>query len=136
MIDPRGTSTPCGRHLQIEPTITSIVDVGNDQGRQVRLTWAGSCGDNASSSPRVTEYGIFRRIDPLPRTYPPGDWDYLKTVPAYFEAEHNTIVPTRADSNDAGIYMTTFFVRAVTTTVGLFYDSGLRLLQAVPRDNG
>ncbi|MFT7699501.1 MAG: hypothetical protein ACI8S7_001329, partial [Candidatus Krumholzibacteriia bacterium] len=104
--------------------ITSIVDFPNDQGRQVRLTWPNNSNDAPGSPTPVTGYAIFRRIDSNLKAYPPGDWDYLTTVPAFQEASYGTILPTAADSTIVnGMYWTTFFVRAMTASTGTFFDS-------------
>ncbi len=115
--------------------ITAVTDLPHDQGRQVRIVWAGDGHDAAGSSAPVTGYAVFRRIDsgykastggtgPTDKTYPPGDWDYLKTVPAFQEASYATIVPTVADSTIAdGMHFTTFFVRAMTAMPGAYFDS-------------
>jgi hypothetical protein len=54
------------------------------------------------------EYHIYRKIDwdlsavsAAPGEYPPGDWDYIKTVPASYEDDYSTVVPTLADSTIA-----------------------------------
>jgi hypothetical protein len=106
------------------PAIRSIVDVGNDQGRQVRIRWTAALLDSAGSSTPITEYSIFRRDDALPKGYPPGDWDFVKTVPAYAETVYSTVVPTLADSTIAnGMHWSVFFVRAATATPAVYYDS-------------
>lgn len=48
------------------PLVTAITDVGNDQGRQVRITMLSSTRDAAGSPTPVLQYEAFRRIDPLP----------------------------------------------------------------------
>jgi hypothetical protein len=149
---------PTCTHLEVEwldqfPAIGTVVDIPNDQGRQVRITWTRSGFDHPESSSPITEYAIFRRIDPatassarLPKsllamapavaepssvieegqdliTYPPGDWDFVKTVPAYCEHSYSTVIPTLADSTSEGVYFTAFFVRAGTATPSVYYDS-------------
>ena len=123
-------------HLAPEPDITSIVDVKNDQGRYVRLTWTGACGDN-STDKQIVKYTIWRRIDALPApmgaprsaqptrllAYPPGSWDYVTDVPARGETIYNTVVPTLADSNATGTQYSVFFVSAVAADPYTFYDS-------------
>jgi hypothetical protein len=72
-----GTGTFAGQaggngtyHTQVDlvPSIASITDVENDQGRHVRITWGSSCSDNGSAIEPVTHYTIWRRIDALPMT--------------------------------------------------------------------
>ena len=124
------------------PTITSILDVPNDQGRQVRLRWERTLEDSPAADVPVESYSIFRRIDSglkqsetgevvIPdlqfnqaAAYPPGDWDFVKFVPAFQEEIYSTIVPTLADSTvTTGIAYSVFFVRAATGNPALFFDS-------------
>jgi len=115
-----------------EPTTTSITDVANDQGRQVRVSWNKSCLDDASKPDPVTHYTIWRRIDELRAgdaqgqqriAYPPGDWDFVLDVPARGEDGYNAIVPTLADSNASGTHWSVYFVSGVTDNPFVYYDS-------------
>ncbi|MBC8424985.1 hypothetical protein H8E07_12745 [bacterium] len=116
--------------------ITSVADLPNDQGRQVRVAWEAAPDDDPGSGQPVTGYTLFRRIDdgfksgapdvdPLAvPAYPPGDWDFLTTVPSFGEATYSTIVPTVADSTIAeGMHWSAFFVRAMTDVPSVFQDS-------------
>ncbi|MEA3409820.1 MAG: FlgD immunoglobulin-like domain containing protein, partial [Candidatus Eisenbacteria bacterium] len=56
--------------------------------------------------------------------YPPGDWDFVGAVPACCEDEYAVVVPTVVDSTIAqGVYYTTFFLRALTGTPGVYFDA-------------
>jgi hypothetical protein len=114
------------------PAITSIVDVGNDQGRSVLITFKKSGADTAGSPTPVLEYGAFRRIDPLPSAgYKGGDgapmldgWVFVGSVPANGESVYNMVVPTLADSTaGGGIHWSVFFVRALTAAPTTYFDS-------------
>jgi uncharacterized delta-60 repeat protein len=107
------------------PSIASITDVGNDQGRQVRIRWHRCVYDGGLPSYTITNYNIYRRIDQYliggdkkagheSLDWPPGEWEYIMTVPAEGEANYATIVPTLADSTSDGVYWSVFFVRAKT----------------------
>jgi uncharacterized delta-60 repeat protein len=106
------------------PSITSITDVGNDQGRQVRIRWHRCVYDGDLPDYIITSYNIYRRIDEYlfggrkdghsGLDWPPGEWEYIVTVPAEGETNYATIVPTLADSTSEGIYWSVFFVRAKT----------------------
>lgn len=50
----------------LQPHILSVADVGNDQGRRLRLEFARSGRDAINSLTPVLQYEAFRRIDPLP----------------------------------------------------------------------
>ncbi|MCX5752813.1 MAG: T9SS type A sorting domain-containing protein [Candidatus Krumholzibacteria bacterium] len=124
----------------LNPKITSIGDVGNDQGGKVRIRWQASPYDTLGSAKPITAYAIWRRIDRLPLAmrglaspgasgdalfmYPPGEWDYVTSVPACCEMAYSTLVPTLADSTILhGMYYSVFFVRALTATPGDYLDS-------------
>jgi len=128
---------------QVPPRIISISDVGNDQGKQARVNWHRCSYDEAGSPVTITEYSLWRRIDEdkghsrsneilssnfgMPdggRLYPPGDWDFIKTVPARGETTYNTVCPTLGDSTLAeGMYWSVFFVSATTPDPLLYWDS-------------
>jgi hypothetical protein len=117
------------------PAILSILDVPRDQGLRVRATWQRSVYDLPNSLHPITGYSVWRRIDSGAKsaggrenaiarmTYPPGDWDYITTVPARGEPEYNAVVPTLCDSTEAGISLSTFFVSAMTASPWVYYDS-------------
>jgi hypothetical protein len=119
------------------PDIVSITDVGNDQGRQARIRWNRSAYDDACvSGETITSYSIYRRIDQYLMSggkkaerenldWPPGEWEYIKTVPARGEAQYATIVPTLADSTSMGIYWSVFFVSAETSNPLVYFDSAV-----------
>jgi hypothetical protein len=114
-------------------TTTSIVDVGNDQGRQIEVRWTSFPG----SDPLVTHFTVFRRADsllltpfqenqsvPSSKDYPPGIWHMVGTYPAYGETLYSAVVPTLKDSTiSEGMYWSAFFVRAGTDTPTLYFDS-------------
>lgn len=116
-----------------EPVISSITDVGNDQGRQVRISFERSGHDAGGAGTPVTQYVAYRRIDDLPAAGAPSPapgglmvpgWEYVGAVPAFGERAYNMVVPTLADSTIAlGQYRTTFFVRAATASSATFFDS-------------
>jgi hypothetical protein len=74
-------------------------------------------------------------------SYPPGDWHFITTVPAFAEEEYSVVVPTLGDSTiTGGMYHSVFFVRAATGDPGVYFDappdSGYsvdNLAPAVPR---
>lgn len=124
------------RYGVAEPAITTIKDVGNDQGRSVRITLARSPLDDGTAALPVTEYQAWRRILPLPSAasslrgngphaaLPSGTWEYVSSVPASNLTSYRMITPTLADSSVAlGMYRTKFFVRAATSNPAVFYDS-------------
>jgi hypothetical protein len=124
--------------LTAAATITSIADVRNDQGGQVRLTFGRSPFDYLGSGTPITGYQVYRRaiVTGADRVRPASaargadpagvllaGWDYLSTVPATTEDTYQAVVPTLADSNASGLPRVVLFVRAVTATPGLFHDS-------------
>jgi len=118
-----------------EPAIQSIVDVGNDQGRSVKIAFSSSGLDGAARSVPVVRYDAYRRDDPPPavaagagdsRALVPADagWQYVGSVPAHGEAGYLMRAPTLADSTVTdGMFHSVFFVRAVTEQLYTFFDS-------------
>ncbi len=122
--------------------VLSVDDVPNDQGRRVRLAWGAALDDAPETDYIITEYSIWRRIDlpsppamdgpdepttataaPVACVYPPGDWDFVKTVPAYGEATYSTVCETVCDSTlTGGICWSIFFVRAATEDPLVYFD--------------
>ncbi|HXV13021.1 MAG TPA: FlgD immunoglobulin-like domain containing protein, partial [Candidatus Krumholzibacteria bacterium] len=125
------------------PDILSILDVGNDQGRNVRISFARSGRDVLNSPTPILQYEIFRRIDELPsatsgvaaaekrRDEMVSDrgvllegWEYVGSLPAHGETIYNVIAPTLADATHRfGMHWSVFFVRAATAQPLVFFDS-------------
>jgi hypothetical protein len=113
--------------------IRRISDVGNDQGKQVRIDWTSFPGDD----PLVRDFTIFIRIDTLlfaslgfnQKTftlldYPPGRWAMVGTYPAFGETLYSAFVPTLKDSTKSeGMYWSYFFIRAGTDNPTVYFDS-------------
>jgi len=135
------------------PLIHSIADVPYDQGGKVRLVWGRSSHDTPGGDPTITGYAVYRKYDwaalgesarvraderedgegtreaaapasLLGLTYPPGNWDYVTTVPARCEDVYSTVVPTLCDSSVAyGVCWSFFFVSALTAEPSFYFDS-------------
>jgi hypothetical protein len=123
--------------LGTSPTIESVSDVTNDQGRQARVRWYRSWYDEPDAGVSITEYSVWRKYDAalaaggpgvaegdFPRLgYPPGEWDYIMSVPARGEDFYSVVVPTLCDSTDGGMCRSHFFVSAETSDPLTFFDS-------------
>lgn len=124
-----GPSTSSLDRLELEwlgdaPEIETVEDIPQDEGRQVRVTWRPSAFDQFGSTTPILDYVIYRRIDPLPKAAPPGDWDFVCVVPAGGQPTYSKVVPTLADSTIVGgQHLSTFYVRALSDTPGLDFDS-------------
>ena len=126
------------------PMIASVTDVGNDQGRQVRLKWRRSIYDVPGNEMDITGYTIFRRQDanlmaaaedetPVleAAAHAGGDfpvlgaegWDQIDYVLAYGDSIYQVVVPTLCDSTDAGICWSVFKVRATSSDPFTYFDS-------------
>lgn len=119
-----------------EPRITSIADIGNDQGRKVKIRFRRSGWDDAAASNPVTRYVAFRRDDAPPavashqsagqameRPQATG-WTEVGSVGAYGDDTYGMDVPTIGDSTIAlGQYLSVFYIRAATDVPTTFYDS-------------
>jgi hypothetical protein len=118
-----------------EPVISAITDIGNDQGRQVKIRFARSEYDQAVSFTPIVEYVAFRRDDPVPATQSTAkdqagrelradDWTEVGRVLAFEETSYGIDVPTIGDSTIAlGQYHSVFYIRAATSAPGTFFDS-------------
>jgi hypothetical protein len=123
-------STPENVHV---PVIAAVADLGNDQGRRVRISWEPSDRDAAGSPQPVLSYSVYRRIDAaktaaadrpfVAHATAPGAWDFVLNLPASGEALYNTLAETLCDSTEAGVCWSTFFVRAHTAAPTTFFDS-------------
>jgi len=145
---------PACANLQIEwlyrfGVLTTIEDIPDDQGKQVRVTWNRSGYDIPESPILITQYEVYRLIEVAPdshssgqqresvpllgpatapfepgyTTYPPGDWDFITTVPAHCEETYSVVAPTLLDSTiSQGMRHTVFFVRASTATPSVYFD--------------
>jgi len=121
------------------PAIVTIGDVGNDQGKSVRIRLSRSGFDADGVGKPIVSYAAFRRIDPLPTGVVEPDvvladratgeqliagWEFVGSIPAFAEDEYSMIVPTLADSTiAAGQHYSVFFVRAATSSPSIFFDS-------------
>jgi predicted outer membrane repeat protein len=131
--------------------ILSVADIPADQGRQVRVRWQREKQDHPDADTTVTTYSVWRRIDgvraeepPDPAKdavphalYPPGEWDYITTVPAHCEDLYSAVCPTLCDSTIVdGLCLSVFFVSAETADPAFYYatppDSGYSVDNLVP----
>ncbi|MDH4338701.1 MAG: SBBP repeat-containing protein [Candidatus Krumholzibacteria bacterium] len=117
-----------------EPVITSISDIGNDQGRRVRIRFVQSAMDRVESAHPVSRYEIYRRDDPLAAFAPsnasearsalesPG-WVWAGSIPAHGDDAYVTDAATDADSTVDGPHPSVFLVRAASDDHFLYWDS-------------
>jgi hypothetical protein len=111
-----------------QPIIKTIVDIGNDQGRQVNIRFDRS-GEDASSLTPILSYEVYRREKPAPSLVSGGTvradgWTQVGSVAAHRENTYGIVVPTIGDSTLAlGQYYSAYFVRAATSSPGVFFDS-------------
>jgi hypothetical protein len=106
-----------------EASILSVEDIGNDQGRQIRLSFARSAFDAIGAATPILNYEAYRRIDPLPGAKLAG-WDFVASIPAHGDSEYSMVLPTLADSTiTAGQHWSAFLVRATTAVPTVFFSS-------------
>jgi hypothetical protein len=93
------------------PFITSIRDIPEDQGKQVRVIWYQSVHDSLGDSLRIANYSVWRRVGTNNAL-----WDYIATIPAVRFAQYAYVAPTLFDSTRAtGIRWSVFRVSAHTS---------------------
>jgi C1A family cysteine protease len=131
----------CGQ-LQEWPSIVSIIDVPDDNGGFVELTWTKSIYDEQGSQPHVERYRIWRmRGQGAPSVLmaaPPDDrapdgpymiervddvWELVGTVESTGGCSYDYDAPTRCDSSGADTCWTYFLVAAYTDQSGQRFDS-------------
>jgi hypothetical protein len=123
------------------PVITSITDVGNDQGRNVRIVWQRCPYDAPGDSIVVASYGVYRRQDLYLSSADIGDdgvsgvsggdknpyiegWDFVGSVPARGDEVYQYVAPTVCDSTiSQGMCWSVFVVSAMTPDPLVYYDS-------------
>lgn len=92
------------------PLITSIRDIPEDQGKQVRVIWFKSVHDSVGDSLRVGQYNLWRRVGPNNSL-----WDFIATIPAVRFQQYSYVAPTLFDSSrTVGIRWSVFSVSAHT----------------------
>ncbi len=116
-----------------EPIISSIVDIGNDQGRKVKIRFSRSGADDAITNLPVQRYAAFRRDAAPPAASSAfaigsqaleSGWTQVGSVDAFTNSDYGIDVPTVGDSTIAlGQYRSTFLIRAATTLPATYYDS-------------
>jgi hypothetical protein len=118
-------------------SIESIRDVGNDQGRNVRLTWVRAADDSVGIAQPVVSYSVWRRIKSgmaasatvstedatLASVLPAGNWDFVASVPALAEQRYRMVVPTLCDSTASGICWTVLLVLAHKDPATVYADA-------------
>ena len=123
--------------ISAEPIITSVLDIGNDQGGKVKVRFSRSGYDDALSWRPITTYEAYRRDDAPPASSawrsPQGlstqqllddGWTQVGSVAAHAHSTYGIDVPTIGDSTIAsGQYYSVFFVRAATNTPADYFDS-------------
>jgi sugar lactone lactonase YvrE len=122
------------QHFTVPQAITSLADVGNDQGRELRLSFTPHALDNPLTN-GITTYEVYRKVvagyaaqhvgaaAATPAQTELAGWDLVTTLPATGDSLYVLVVPTLADSNATGSHPSTFLVRALTSTPSAYYDS-------------
>jgi hypothetical protein len=124
------------------PAIADVSDIGNDQGRSVRLAWERTRFDAPGDTVEVETYEILRRQDEYlagmagPRQHIclgengtvgaplAAGWDYLGFVPAHGESLYQFVASTLCDSTaEDSICWSVFMVRATTPDPFIYFDS-------------
>jgi len=113
-----------------EPLIASIADIGNDQGRKVKIRFNRSGHDQLGSPTPIVQYEAYRRdaaapaLDATGRMLLDDGWTFVGSAPAHDQPSYALDIPTIGDSTEAlGAYYSHFFVRAATAEPGTYFDS-------------
>ena len=120
-----------------EPQVVAVTDVGNDQGRKVKISFHGSGYDDVASPTPIRQYEAYLRNDPLPpdaaaatgaslsrRELLAAGWEFVAAVPAAGAGEYLLGAPTDTDSTIVfGQHYSTYFIRAASDDPVVFFDS-------------
>jgi len=130
----------CGS-FHVPPSLIGVEDVGNDQGRNVRLRWLRSTYDTPGAPYQVTSYEVHRRQDgqrdggakgPGAESTADGvagrtridGWDYVATIPVHGDSVYQYVAPTLCDSTaEGGICWSVFLIRGTTADPYTYFDS-------------
>ncbi|NIV92987.1 T9SS type A sorting domain-containing protein [candidate division KSB1 bacterium] len=135
-----------------QPKITDVVDVPNDNGRQVRVDWLGAEDDNSATTGAViTEYTVWRRVDPsLAKSGLEGtgtgkiieinqaEYEQVGSTKAIQNSEYSLTVPTLVDrvegSEDPGLSSFIVFAHTADPLVNWasFSESGFSVDNLIP----
>ena len=114
----------------MEPGISKIDDVPNDQGGAVLVRFARSEYDVSTSPLTIRGYEVYLRDDPLPFAVAAQDgaraeaWMLVGEAPAHGIGGYVTLASSLADSTVTdGMHTSTYKVRAVTDDPSLWFDS-------------
>jgi len=123
--------------LLVAGEITSVMDVPNDQGKQVNVAWSRFGGDGVTDDP-IQTYHVWRLVDAMGKVPVTPDFETIDTVPVDKSVDGSTVafdgqmwtavgmqpaaimdmysavVPTLGDSTAAGVYESTFMVTGHT----------------------
>jgi hypothetical protein len=126
-------------------SIISVMDVPNDQGKQVAVNWTRFGGDGVSVDP-IEVYNVWRLVDmaakapegkittldkvpvdkPAAKTMIELDgevWTAVGSQPAAMMDSYSAVVPTLADSTADGVVWSTFMVTGHTATSTVYVSS-------------
>ncbi len=101
--------------IDIEPQITDIADIADDQGGKLRLEIKASSNDTPELN-RITSYTVWREDEG-------GFWDAIGSFDALQSSYYYFVAPTLGDSTVDGITWSKFYVTAHTASPKLYYLS-------------
>lgn len=125
------------------PNIFCVIDVPNDQGRQVHVGWSASTHDSPGDVTPILKYSLWRLMDDccdptnklnddirslilssnLQKLQADG-WQYIHDITAVPEFDkYYYVAPTLGDSNSTEIFNSTFMVIAHTSSPEIYFKS-------------
>jgi len=133
--DPDSSITDIGRfHYPVgdfvdEFSISSIVDVPEDNGGQVIISWHRSIYDGLLSLFNITHYAIWRWnktddiVIPDFSPFSRDGWEFIGVSPAQEFQDYSFIAPTLVDSSNTDFNLTSFLIVAHTSDDDIFFVS-------------
>ena len=115
-------------------SLDGVVDIPQDQGNMLGLTFSASFWDNNTAIDPVTNYSIWRHLDASGSgigSIDEGNWELVGEVPAQGFAAYGYQAPTLGNTNQFGEFNSCYTVIAETAIDQLYWQSNVMCGQSV-----
>ena len=115
-------------------SIEQVVDIPQDQGNTLGVTFDASHWDNSTAIDPVTSYSIWRHLDASGNaiaTIEEGDWELVGEVPAQGFDSYGFQAPTLGNTNQFGAFNSCYTVIAQTALDQLYWQSNVMCGEAI-----
>ena len=115
-------------------SLDGVVDIPQDQGNMLGLTFSASFWDNNTAIDPVTNYSVWRHLDASGSgigSIEEGNWELIGEVPAQGFAAYGYQAPTLGNTNQFGEFNSCYTVIAETAIDQLYWQSNVMCGQSV-----